>query len=107
MHDVAIVGAGPVGLFLASELGLAGCSVLVLEGQSEPGSPWKAAPLGFRGLYTGSIEVFYRRGLPSALLKEDRPAGFMGHVGGIPIDPARIGVAALPFRRPGRCRSSC
>jgi len=31
LHDAVIVGAGPVGLFLACELRLAGCSVLVLE----------------------------------------------------------------------------
>jgi flavin-dependent dehydrogenase len=31
LYDVIIVGAGPVGLFLASELALANCSVLVLE----------------------------------------------------------------------------
>ncbi|WP_167361927.1 FAD-dependent oxidoreductase [Streptomyces yokosukanensis] len=36
MHDVVIVGAGPVGLFLACELGLAGCSVLVLERDRAP-----------------------------------------------------------------------
>ncbi|WP_244482361.1 FAD-dependent monooxygenase, partial [Bradyrhizobium pachyrhizi] len=29
-HDVLIAGAGPVGLMLACELRLAGCSVLVL-----------------------------------------------------------------------------
>ena len=31
VHDVLIAGAGPVGLFLACELRLAGISVLVLE----------------------------------------------------------------------------
>ena len=35
-YDVVIAGAGPVGLFLACELRLAGPTVLVLE-QSEPG----------------------------------------------------------------------
>ncbi|MFK8850731.1 FAD-dependent oxidoreductase [Streptomyces sp. Ac-502] len=63
MHDVLIVGAGPVGLFLACELGLAGCSVLVLEREPEPRSPWKAAPLGLRGLSAASVEAFYRRGM--------------------------------------------
>jgi len=58
MHDVVIVGAGPVGLFLACELGLAGRSVLVLEREPAPGSPWKATPLGLRGLYTTSVEAF-------------------------------------------------
>ena len=31
IYDVVIAGAGPVGLFLACELRLAGLSVLVLE----------------------------------------------------------------------------
>ncbi|MEU8664781.1 FAD-dependent oxidoreductase, partial [Actinoplanes philippinensis] len=63
MHDVVIVGAGPVGLLLAGELGRAGCSVLVLEQQPDPRSPWKAQPLGMRGLSAASVEAFYRRGM--------------------------------------------
>jgi cation diffusion facilitator CzcD-associated flavoprotein CzcO len=39
LHDVIIVGAGPVGLFLACELGLAGVSVLVLERTEDLRSP--------------------------------------------------------------------
>lgn len=35
-YDVAIAGAGPVGLFLACELGLAGVSVVVLEKLEDP-----------------------------------------------------------------------
>jgi len=31
IYDVIIAGAGPVGLFLACELALAKCSVLILE----------------------------------------------------------------------------
>ncbi|MFC0108133.1 FAD-dependent oxidoreductase [Kibdelosporangium aridum] len=69
MHDVVIVGAGPVGLFLACELGLAGCAVLVLEREPEPGSPWRADPLGMRGLSLASVEAFYRRGMLHSLLK--------------------------------------
>lgn len=68
MHDVVIVGAGPVGLFLAGELALGGCSVLVLERDEDVTSPWKALPLGLRGLNTGSAETFYRRGLLEALI---------------------------------------
>ncbi|MGW6310807.1 FAD-dependent oxidoreductase, partial [Streptomyces niveus] len=69
MHDVVIVGAGPVGLFLACELGLAGCSVLVLERDPEPGSPWRADPIGMRGLSAASVEAFDRRGTLPSLLK--------------------------------------
>lgn len=68
MYDVAIVGAGPVGLFLAAELALADCSVLVLEKDHEPASPFKALPLGMRGLNAGSVETFYRRGMLTELL---------------------------------------
>lgn len=63
IHDVVIAGAGPVGLFLAGELRLAGLSVLVLEQAEHPGSPLKGAPFGLRGLSAPSIEAFYRRGL--------------------------------------------
>ena len=39
IYDVVIAGAGPVGLFLACELRLAGLSVLVLEQAEDPRSP--------------------------------------------------------------------
>jgi 2-polyprenyl-6-methoxyphenol hydroxylase-like FAD-dependent oxidoreductase len=109
--DVVIVGAGPVGLFLACELGLAGCSVLVLEREPEPGSPWKANPLGMRGLSVGSVEAFYRRGMLHPLLTasginddpgadEPRPPRGVGHFAGMMLDPANVDVSALPFRLP-------
>lgn len=63
IHDVIIAGAGPVGLFLACELRLAGVSVLVLEQTEDPGSPLKSLPLGMRGLSAPTLEAFYRRGL--------------------------------------------
>ncbi len=115
MHDVVIVGAGPVGLFLACELGLAGCSVLVLEREPEPRSPWKADPLGMRGLSAASVEAFYRRGMLHPLLKasgvdddpganpdadEPSPPRGVGHFAGMMLDPAKVDVAALPFRLP-------
>ncbi|MFF5212270.1 FAD-dependent monooxygenase [Streptosporangium sp. NPDC000396] len=111
VHDVVIVGAGPVGLFLACELGLAGCSVLVLEREPEPRSPWKADPLGMRGLSATSVEAFYRRGMLHPLLKAsgvndypgaDEPTSprGVGHFAGMSLDPAKVDVAALPFRLP-------
>lgn len=115
MHDVVIVGAGPVGLFLACELGLAGCSVLVLEREPEPGSPWRADPLGMRGLSAGSVEAFYRRGMLHPLLTasgvhddpgpdpdadEPSPPRGVGHFAGMVLDPAKVDLAALPFRLP-------
>ncbi|RSM85728.1 FAD-dependent oxidoreductase [Kibdelosporangium aridum] len=101
MHDVVIVGAGPVGLLLACELGLAGCSVLVLEREPEPGSPWRTEPLGLRGLFATSVEAFHRRGMLDSLLTasgaQPPPLG-AGHFAGIMLDRAK--VAALPFRLP-------
>nr|WP_245506162.1 FAD-dependent monooxygenase [Rhizobium leguminosarum] len=63
IHDVVSAGAGPVGLFLACELRLAGLSVLVLEQTEHPHSPLKRLPFGMRGLSAPTIEAFYRRGL--------------------------------------------
>ena len=111
MHDVVIVGAGPVGLFLACELGLAGCSVLVLEREPESHSPWKAFPLGLRSLSAPSVEAFYRRGMLPTLLEasslghhldanQPSPPRGAGHFAGMMLDPAKLDVAALPFRLP-------
>ncbi|MEU5700426.1 FAD-dependent monooxygenase [Streptomyces aurantiacus] len=116
MHDVVIVGAGPVGLFLACELGLAGCSVLVLEREPELRSSWKADPLGMRGLSAASVEAFYRRGMLRPLLTasgihadpdpdpdadEPSPPRGVGHFAGMMLDPADVDVTALPFRLAG------
>ncbi|MFD9961411.1 FAD-dependent monooxygenase [Amycolatopsis sp. NPDC058986] len=115
MHDVVIVGAGPVGLFLACELGLADSSVLVLEREPEPHSPWRTDPLGMRGLFATSVEAFRRRGLLEPLLTtsgihdvpgvdpdadEPSPPRGVGHFGGMVLDPAKVDLTALPFRLP-------
>lgn len=67
VYDVVIAGGGPVGLFLACELGLAGISVLVLERMEDPHSPLKAGWMGMRGLNSPSVEAFYRRGMLEAV----------------------------------------
>jgi 2-polyprenyl-6-methoxyphenol hydroxylase-like FAD-dependent oxidoreductase len=67
-YDVVIAGGGPVGLFLACELALAGTSVLVLERMEDPHSPLKESWMGMRGLNLPSVDAFYRRGM----LKEVR-----------------------------------
>ncbi|MGI5438122.1 FAD-dependent monooxygenase [Streptomyces shenzhenensis] len=117
MHDVVIAGAGPVGLFLASELALAGCSVLVLERDADPHPPLKALPLGLRGLNAGSVETFYRRGMLQSMLTasgvgaanvgadpeaDQAPAPrSLGHFAGITLDVGDIDPAALAYRLPG------
>ncbi|CDR13594.1 FAD-dependent monooxygenase [Streptomyces iranensis] len=116
MPDVLIAGAGPVGLFLAGELALSGCSVLVLERDREPSSPLTALPLGIRGLNAGSAETFYRRGLLEAVAKAsgidaekvgadpeaiEAPAPRdLSHFAGMTLDAANIEAPALPFRLP-------
>ena len=62
-YEVVIAGAGPVGLFLACELRLAGINVLVLERLPYTRTPLKTNYMGARGLNLPSVEAFYRRGL--------------------------------------------
>ncbi|MFD5505116.1 FAD-dependent monooxygenase [Streptomyces sp. NPDC127061] len=116
MHDVVIAGGGPVGLFLAGELALSGCSVLVLERDRELSSPVKALPLGLRGLNAGSAETFYRRGLLEAIMvasgADEKKVGAdpdtseapaprdVSHFAGMGLDAAGIDASALPFRLP-------
>lgn len=57
-YDVMVVGAGPVGLFLAAELRRYGVDVVVLERLSEPSQQIKAGSVG-----PSSAEVFDQRGL--------------------------------------------
>ncbi|MTW08986.1 FAD-dependent oxidoreductase [Pseudoduganella eburnea] len=113
-HDVLIAGAGPVGLFLACELRLAGCSVLVLEHMREPHALLKALPFGLRGLTVPTIESFDRRDLLGALEERiasrsvsaaahwmqqaRRPAG---HFAGIQFFHDQIDSEQWPYRLPG------
>lgn len=115
IHDVVIAGAGPVGLFLACELRLAGLSVLVLEREQSPSSPFKRLPFGMRGLWGPSVEVFYRRGLlePIAARGDVAPGppkpgtigagrrGPAGHFAGISFDHGNIDTSRWTYRLPG------
>ena len=112
--DVIVAGAGPVGLLLACELRLAGCSVLVLEKAPDPHSPWKELPFGLRGLTVPSMEALDRRDLLAAVEtrassrgtpaaahwtgQKRRPAG---HFAGIQFFHDRIDAVGWPPRRPG------
>lgn len=112
-HDVLIAGGGPVGLFLACELALAGCSVLVIEQGSQVATPLKRAPFGLRGLSVPTIESFDRRGLLAHLkaripdraiaaaapwMKEERMPG--GHFAGIDFFLDQIDQSQWPYRLP-------
>jgi 2-polyprenyl-6-methoxyphenol hydroxylase-like FAD-dependent oxidoreductase len=90
-YDVLVVGAGPVGLMLATELLLAGVRVLVVERRTELDTAIKAGAIN-----TASAEAFERRGLLPALEAvegqqqgERRRPPSVGHFGGIqvPADP--------------------
>ena len=121
VYDVIVAGAGPVGLFLACELRLAGVSVLVLETAADPHTPLKQLPFGARGLWGPSIETFYRRGLLDAIAAQTRPGdesrrgpfrpgpttsggqlkGPAGHFAGIPFDYSNVDSSRWPYRLPG------
>lgn len=111
-YDVIISGAGPVGLFLACELALANCSVLILEKAENPSSPLKQRPFGIRGLSAPSLEALYRRGLLHELALHKRlktphqHAGQgarrqVGHFAGIPFHEGDIDTSHWTYRLPG------
>ncbi len=124
IYDVLIAGGGPVGLFLACELRLAGLSVLVLEQAEDPRSPLKRLPFGMRGLSAPTSEAFYRRGLlddvaapkpakdgsgesaPSAAhwMHQSRRPG--GHFAGIQFFCDNIDASKWPYRLPSPAGTS-
>jgi 2-polyprenyl-6-methoxyphenol hydroxylase-like FAD-dependent oxidoreductase len=71
--DVTVVGGGPTGVMLASELRVHGMRVLVLEREAEPTRVVRAL-----GLHARSIEVLDQRGLLARFL----PLGTQYPVGG-------------------------
>jgi 2-polyprenyl-6-methoxyphenol hydroxylase-like FAD-dependent oxidoreductase len=117
MKDVIISGAGPVGLFLACELALAKCSVLILEKAEDPHSPLKQLPFGIRGLSSLSIEAFYRRGMLHELELHKRlknphqnavqgPRRQVGHFAGIPFHEGDVDASQWKYRLPGSTDTS-
>src|ERR1700728_2124046 len=116
-YDVIISGAGPVGLFLACELALAKCSVLILEKTENPHSPLKQLPFGIRGLSALSVEALYRRGLLEELevpkrLKDPHSNAVqglrrqVGHFAGIPFHSGNIDISQWKYRLPGSTDTS-
>jgi 2-polyprenyl-6-methoxyphenol hydroxylase-like FAD-dependent oxidoreductase len=65
--DVIVVGAGPVGLFLAAELQLGGACAVVLEKLTTPAAEAKA-----RGIGALATEALWRRGLGPRLAEAHR-----------------------------------
>ena len=121
-YDVVIAGGGPVGLFLACELGLAGTSVLVLERMEDPHSPLKESWMGMRGLTLPSVAAFYRRGMlknvresalawleptkPGFELRSEKPSStpaprFAGHFAGIMLDANKIDFSSQKYLADG------
>jgi 2-polyprenyl-6-methoxyphenol hydroxylase-like FAD-dependent oxidoreductase len=113
-YDVLIAGAGPVGLFLACELRMAGCSVLILEQAREPSSPLKKLPFGLRGLTVPTIESLDRRDLlrpieertvsrdaPAAAHWLKQPRRPAGHFAGIQFFHDQVDSTQWQHRLPG------
>jgi 2-polyprenyl-6-methoxyphenol hydroxylase-like FAD-dependent oxidoreductase len=109
LYDVIISGAGPVGLFLACELALAKCSVLILEKTEDANSPLKKVPFGIRGLSSPTIEALYRRGLLNQLELHKRIKSphqnsgqgarrQVGHFAGIPFHEGTVDISQWKFR---------
>src|SRR5580698_4804260 len=117
IYDVIISGAGPVGLFLACELALAKCSVLILEKADSAHSPLKQLPFGIRGLSAPTIEALYRRRLLQELEVHKRlknphqNAGQgaqrqVGHFAGIPFYEGNIDSSQWEYRLPSSTETS-
>jgi 2-polyprenyl-6-methoxyphenol hydroxylase-like FAD-dependent oxidoreductase len=110
-YDIILSGAGPVGLFLASELAMRKCSVLLLEKAENPHSPLKQLPFGLRGLNALSVEALYRRELLEQLEVPKRikdphvnaiqgPSRQVGHFAGIPLLTGNIDASQWGYRLP-------
>ncbi|MDG4765854.1 SDR family oxidoreductase [Solwaraspora sp. WMMD406] len=96
--DVVIVGAGPVGLFLAIELRAAGARALVLERLAEPTGESRASILHAR-----TMEILADRGLLARL--GDLPPVGPGHFGGLRLDLAAADPAH-PYAGQWECLQS-
>ncbi|MBF6468298.1 FAD-dependent monooxygenase [Nocardia beijingensis] len=77
-HQVVVVGAGPVGLWLAAELRLGGVDVLVLEARAEPDPNSKAL-----AIHPRTLEMLASRGLLDRFLAEGSriPSGHFAALG--------------------------
>jgi 2-polyprenyl-6-methoxyphenol hydroxylase-like FAD-dependent oxidoreductase len=85
--DVAVIGAGPVGLMLAAELRLGGAEVVVLDRRAVPDERPRANGLGGR-----IVEQLDHRGLLDRFRAE---AGFAGPLPGFPFGPVPLDFSVL------------
>jgi 2-polyprenyl-6-methoxyphenol hydroxylase-like FAD-dependent oxidoreductase len=85
--DVAVIGAGPVGLMLAAELRLGGAEVVVLDRRATPDERPRANGLGGR-----IVEQLDHRGLLEVFRAE---AGFAGPFPGFPFGPVPLTFSGL------------
>lgn len=89
--DVVVVGAGPVGLWVASELKLAGLEVTLLERRCEPTTQSRALTVHGR-----TIELFAMRGIADRFLAEGKPIA-TGHFAAL---ATRLGFGDFDTRFP-------
>jgi len=89
-HAVVIAGAGPTGLMLAGELGLAGVDVVVVE--RRPSQDLIGSRSG--GLHARTIEVFDQRGIADRFLAAGRKAQVAGFAG------TKLDISDFPTRHP-------
>lgn len=88
MTDVIVVGAGPTGLMLASELARGGVSVELIDRAQARAGTSRAA-----GMNARTMEVLDQRGMLAAFEARGTPMD-AGHFSGIRLD-----MSALPTRR--------
>jgi choline dehydrogenase-like flavoprotein len=100
--DVVVVGAGPTGLFLASELALAGVPVTVLERLQEPDPTIKAGSIN-----VASAEILDWRGLLPAAEEAQRRlvTSVAGNFAGSRTDHAVSNLVDTLTRGPAGSRS--
>lgn len=89
--DVVVVGAGPTGMWLASELALHGVKTCILERRTEPSIHSRAMTLHPR-----TLEVFDMRGLVSRFL-DRTPLIPTAHFANLPV---RLDLSGLNTRHP-------